>query len=101
MVAADAGMRLRGMAGAQAGHLPPGRHSQASEAHADPALLPAQLRDAPLRKRHRPVGRHEDRGPHRLPDHREHLHAPQGGDAAQGFGQYGEGVSKQGTLNNH
>ena len=38
----------------------------------------------------------KDRGPHRLPDHREHLHASQGGDAAQGFGQYGEGVRGQG-----
>lgn len=74
MVATDAGMRLRGMAGAQAGHLPPGRHPQASEAHADPALLPAQLRDAPLRKRHRSAGRHEDRGAHRLPDDGEYLH---------------------------
>ena len=30
----------------RAGRLPPGRHPQADQAHADPALLPAQLRDA-------------------------------------------------------
>ena len=68
----DADLRLRDMAGDQAGHLPPGRHPQAGQAHADPALLPAQLRDAALRERRRPADRHEDRGPHRLPDHREH-----------------------------
>ena len=76
MVAADGGLRVCDMAGDQAGNLPSGRHPQAGQAHADPALLPAQLRDAALRERRRPADRHEDRGPHRLPDHREHLHPP-------------------------
>ena len=41
------------------------------------ALFPAQLRDAPIRSGCRAADRHKDTGPHGLPDHSQHLHAPQ------------------------
>ena len=53
------------------------RHHQAAETHAHAALFPAQLRDAAFRGRRGPVDRHENTGPHGLPHHGQHLHAPQ------------------------
>ena len=53
------------------------RHHQAAETDAYAALFPAQLRDAAFRGRRGTVDRHEDTGTHGLPNHGQHLHAPQ------------------------
>ena len=39
---------------------------------------------------------HEDRGPHGLQDHGEHLHPRAGRDAEEGDGEHGGGVREHG-----
>ncbi len=40
----------------------------------------------------------EDRGPHGLQNHGEHLHARKGRDAEEGDGEHGGGVWEQGEM---
>ncbi len=48
------------------------------------------------RKRGLYIGNHEDRRPHELQDHGEHLHPRAGRDAEEGDGEYGRSVREQG-----
>ena len=50
------------------------------------------------RKRGLYIGNHEDRRPHGLQDHGEHLHACEGRDAEEGDGEYGRSVREQGKM---
>ena len=52
-------------------------NDQTAEAAANPALFPAQLRDAAVRGRSGAADRDEDTGPHGLPEYGKHFHAPE------------------------
>ncbi len=59
-------------------------------------LLPHTKSNGLVRSGCRPADRDEDRGPHGLQDHSEHLHACQGRDAEEGDSEHGRSVREQG-----
>ena len=51
---------------------------------------------SPIQGQHRPAGGHEDHRPHRLPDHRQHLHPHKRGNAVEGHRWPGGRVQEKG-----